>query len=353
MEVLNVDLMDMLIPLAFITAGIILGLIIEIVVMKVALKYAKTTAWEVDEIIVLSFKGIILLYTYLLGIYLATLFMSELSDSVRGLINNILLSIVVLVTAHVFSKIIVGFTRRETSRIRGVPASTTIISLLPRLLLYLAAAMIVLNVFGITILPFIAAFGIIGLALALAVQETLANLFAGFQIIASKKIKPGQYIKLDSGEQGIIKDISWRNTSIHHSSNYMIIVPNSKLAGSVVENYDVPVQEIGFVVYLEVSYYTDLDRLEKVLLEEATKIQKTVEGGLRTYEPIVRYYEFGDASVKVKVIMRGVEYSSKNLMTHEFIKNIHKRFEKEGFEMNTPEQLINLKKVGGQQKAEA
>lgn len=352
MEVMNVDLMDLVVPLALIAGGIVVGLVFELILMKVALKYAKTTAWEVDEIVVLSFKGIILLYTYLLGIYLGTLFMEDLSSSAQELVNNILLSIVVLVTAHVFSKIIVGFTMRETSRIRGVPSSTTIISLLPRLLLYLAAVMIILNVFGITILPFIAAFGIIGLALALAVQETLSNLFAGFQIIASKKIKPGQYIKLESGEEGIIKDISWRNTSIHHSANYMIIVPNSKLAGSVVENYDVPVQEIGFVVYLEVSYYTDLDRLEKVLIEEATKIQKTVEGGLRTYEPLMRYYEFGDASVKLKVIMRGVEYSSKHLMTHEFIKNIHKRFAKEGFEMNTPERLVNLKKLDDQ-KAEA
>jgi len=104
-------------------------------------------------------------------------------------------------------------------------------------IIYVLGALSALNYLGFSITPIITALGVGGLAMALALQDTLSNLFAGIHILAEHTIRVGDFIRLENGQEGVVADIGWRTTRIRMQLNTMVIVPNSKLAQSVVTNY--------------------------------------------------------------------------------------------------------------------
>ena len=200
----------------------------------------------------------------------------------------------------------------------------------------------ILHSLGISITPILTALGVGGLAAALALQPTLANLFSGLQIIAAKQLHPGDYIKLDSGEEGYVTDIAWRNTIIRALPNNMIIVPNSKLASAIVTNYYQPEQEMAVLVQVGVSYKSDLKKVEEVTIEVGKEIMREVEGGVPDFEPFIRYHTFDDSSINFTVILRTTEYVGQYLIKHEFIKRLHKRYNKEGIVIPFPIRTIHM-----------
>ena len=183
----------------------------------------------------------------------------------------------------------------------------------------------VLNSLGISITPIITALGVGGLAVALALQDTLANLFAGIHILATRKIRPGDYVKLASGEEGYVVDVTWRQTTIRQLPYNIITVPNSQIASTSTTNYNLPHKELSVYVQVGVAYDSDLEHVERVTLEVAKEVMNEVEGGVTGFEPLVRYHTFGDSSINFTLIMRGKVFVNQYLLKHEFIKRLHKR----------------------------
>ena len=214
--------------------------------------------------------------------------------------------------------------------------------------------LVILQSLGISIAPVLTALGVGGLAVALALQETLSNLFAGLQILAARQIKPGDYVHLDSGEEGYVTDVTWRNTTIRAIPNNMIIVPNSKLASTILTNYHQPAKEMLVYVEVGVHYDSDLEHVERVTLEVARDTQTTVEGARRDHEPRIRYNQFGDSGIIFKVVLSAEEFYDSYELTHQFVKRLKRRYNEEGiiipFNMVTldipenPELKINLHK---------
>ena len=176
--------------------------------------------------------------------------------------------------------------------------------------------------------------------MALALQETLANLFAGIVIILSKQLRPNDFVQLSSGEQGYVEDISWRNTTIRSLPNNMIIVPNAQLSSSIVTNYYQPEQQMSVLIPVGVSYASDLEHVERVSVEVATEIMTEIEGGIPEEEPFVRYNNFGDFSIDFTMILQTTEVVNQYLIKHEFIKRLHKRYGEEGIEIPFPIRTI-------------
>jgi small-conductance mechanosensitive channel len=122
----------------------------------------------------------------------------------------------------------------------------------------------------------------------------------------------------------------------------MIIVPNSKLAQSVVTNYYLPERETAVLVDVGVSYDSDLPKVEEVTKEVAREIMKTTPGGVPGFEPFIRYHTFGDSSIDFTVILRGREFADKFLIKHEFVKKLQARFKTEGIEIPFPIRTVYL-----------
>ncbi|MPN22608.1 Small-conductance mechanosensitive channel [bioreactor metagenome] len=182
------------------------------------------------------------------------------------------------------------------------------------------------------------------MAVALALQDTLTNFFAGLHILAAGPIKPGDYVKLDSGEEGYVVDITWRNTSIRALLDNMIIVPNSQMASCKIINYSLPGKEVFINIPIGVSYCCDLTKVEKITIQVAQDVMHNVAGGICGYQPIVRLYKFGDFSIQFRVLLRAREFADQYLIRHEFLKRLHQRYRAEGIEIPYPIQTVYLKK---------
>jgi small-conductance mechanosensitive channel len=257
------------------------------------------------------------------------------------------LVILFVLSGYLFlDRLMTEFLRRYSKKVDFIESSAGVVKTLYRTLILGFVFLIILDRLKITITPFLASLGIGGLVVALALQDTLANFFSGIYIFFDKPIRIGDYIKLESGQEGYVAQIGWRNTRIRMLPNNMVIVPNAKLVSSQITNFYLPETEMAVLVQVGVSYQSDLEKVERVTIEVAREVLQQVEGGVKEFEPFIRYHTFSDFSVNFTVILRAKEYMNKYLITHEFIKRLHRRYQMEGIEIPFPIRTIYMKDGG-------
>jgi len=227
-------------------------------------------------------------------------------------------------------------------------ASTGVVHGIVRILVFGLGLLIMLDSFGISITPVLASLGVGSLAVALALQPTLENFFSGIQLVIDKPIQKGQFIKLDSGEEGYVHKIGWRSTWVKMLPNNVVVLPNKVIVNSKVLNYYYPDKEMAVLVQVGVHYDSDLKRVERVTMEAGEEIMKTVQGGCPDFKPFIRYHTFNDFSIDFTVILRCKEFVDNYLIKHEFIKKLHERYRKEGIVIPFPINALNYT----QEKAE-
>jgi len=210
-----------------------------------------------------------------------------------------------------------------------------------RLIVIGLGLLILLDSFGVSITPVLASLGIGSLAVALALQPTLENFFSGIQIVIDKPFKVGQFVKIDSGEEGYVHKIGWRSTWVRLLANNVIVLPNKVMVTSKILNYYYPETEMSTLVQVGVHYESDLEHVERVTIEVAKEAMQEVTGGVKTFEPFIRYHTFADFSINFTVILRVSEFVDNYLLKHEFIKKLHKRYAKEGINIPYPIRAIN------------
>lgn len=255
------------------------------------------------------------------------------------------LKVLVLILATlVLARVVTGLVHRYTEKNRNVLPPTSIFTNLTRMAVFSIGLLVILESVGISITPILTALGVGGLAVALALQSTLENLFSGLQIIFSRQLSPGDFVELESGQKGFVHDIAWRNTTIRTLANNMIIVPNAKLAAAVIINYNQPETPMSVPVEVGVAYDSDLEKVEAVTIDVGENIMREIDGGVPDFKPSIRYHTFNSSSVDFTVSLRSRKFADHYLIKHEFIKQLRKRFEKEGIEIPFPTRTVHLKK---------
>jgi small-conductance mechanosensitive channel len=249
-------------------------------------------------------------------IFSIVLFMDRLT---RALLDN-------HVSQPIFSKVSHGFTK-------GVV----------RVFIIGIGVLIFLDLLGVSITPILASLGIGSFAVALALQDTLSNFFAGIYVAVDKPVQAGDFIRLENGEEGYVVEVGWRSTRIRTLPNNVVIIPNAKLMGSILTNYYLPDKEIEVSLDVGVDYRSDLTRVEQVVCDVAREVLKKVPGAVSSFEPAVRFHAFADSSVNFKVVMRAKEFSDSYLIKHEFIKALHARFKKEGIVIPYPVRTVETR----------
>ena len=228
--------------------------------------------------------------------------------------------------------------------LRGAKVRQSLIRLVQRatvLLVYLGGLLVLLDYLGISISPMIAGLGLGGLAIALALQPTLSNFFAGTQIVSDSVVRVGDYIELDNGViRGYVTDVGWRSTRIRTPFNNLVIIPNSRLADSIVTNYHGPNMELAVIVESGVSYSSDLSHVEDVVLAVAREIIEELPEAIKTREPWFGYDEFGDSNINFWVWLYAKDRISAFRVKSELIKRLHARFAQEGITINYPVRLL-------------
>ena len=326
--------------------SVVIGLAIRQTLKYLLKRWAERTETKIDDVIINAIKNPIIIWFLLAGIYGALTFISIPSNILEYVEKGVLALIIFSITltlANITSGLIkyYGVKLGVTLQVTGLGqflAKAAIISI---------GIVILLAELGIEITPLIASLGIGALAVALALQDTLSNIFAGFYILADRPIRIGDYVMVEGAGEGYVIDIGWRSTKIRTLQNNVVIIPNKKLAESVITNYYLPDKPVAVLINIGVSYGEDPERVEKILLEEALKASKEIPGMLDDPAPFVRFLPGpGEYSLNFTIICRAREFTDQYLIRHEMYKRIFKRFREEGIEIPFPVRTVYLREEG-------
>jgi small-conductance mechanosensitive channel len=327
------------IPLVFFIWVLVLATVKKTIFI-LARKLAFGTKTQVDDILFDALDFPIQLVIYASGLLVVqSLIPKETLDVMAHLVLGF--KIVCIIAAAMFAeKFLNGLIRIYADRFEIFKTSGNLANGLVRLAVLGLGGLVILDSLGISITPIIASLGIGSLAVALALQPTLENFFSGIQLVADKPVQIGQFVKLESGEEGTVTKIGWRSTWITMPNNNTIVIPNKMLVNTRLLNYFYPDMEIAVPVSVGVHYNSDLDKVEHVTVEVARETMKEVPGGVPSFEPFIRYHTFADFSINFNAILRAKDWPSTHLVKHEFIKRLQKRYAKEGISIPYPIQTV-------------
>ena len=207
-----------------------------------------------------------------------------------------------------------------------------------RVVLVVAGLLWLLAIWEVDMTPLFASAGIAGIAIALAAKDTLANFFGGISIFADKSFKVGNYIILESGERGEVVEIGIRSTRIKTRDDILITVPNSILANSKIINESAPIPRFRIRIPVGVAYGSDLDVVERILLEVAAANPNVASEP----EPRVRLRTFGESSVDFELLLWVDDPSVKGLETHKILKQVYEAFKENHVVIPFPQRDIHL-----------
>lgn len=329
---------EIVLPLAIFFGGTFLGFIVEILLLgKLSKKAGKNY-----ESFISSMRYMIILAFAVVSSYV-TIHLTTMDRPLFHLLRNTVHIIMMLLGTIIAARLATGFMKIYMKGTEGIAGIPTIFTNLVKLLIWLVGLMIILDKLGVSITPILTAMGVGGLAVALALQGTLANLFSGLHVIASGKIRQGDYIKLSTGEEGYVTDMTWRDTTVRMSSDNITIIPNSKLASASVTNYSLPDNETVFTAQVGVGYESDMKKVEDITIAIATEVMREVSGGIPDFKPYIRFHTFADSRINMSVTMRARGLSDKDMIQHEFMKRLHERYKTEGITIPFPIETLLIR----------
>ena len=311
----------------------------------------KASESEIFEIFFRAMKGVPIYLCIVIGLYWSVT-TSNMPAGLEKIFSYILFAMIVFSITRVCERTLSGFIRLKFSDTTDLTQSTLLDTIF-RAAIYASGALIVLDYFGISVAPIMAAMGFGSFAFALGVKEPLENIATGLLLIVSKQIRVNDYIRLSTGDEGRVTDINWRYiTVMPPNEGSVVVIPNKVIANAVSTNFSQPRDDIIVVVPIGVDYNSDLEHVEQVTVEVARELQIKIDGyepkidseGIdrSKFAPIIRYQAFNDSSIDFNVVMHVQLFTNQYLLKHEFIKAITKRYREEGINIPFPIRTLDI-----------
>jgi small-conductance mechanosensitive channel len=300
---------------------------------------------QVGRRLVHAVRRQVYLIIFVQGVFLATAPLQALdpwAEQIRLFWSITLIILVGFSCARLASEFFTWYGQYVAPRRKGDFTSRLIpgIRRISSLVIYIIAAMLILDQLSISITPLIAGFGIGGLAVALALQPTLSNFFAGTYLVSGDILTPGDYVSLETGLTGYIVEVGWRSTRLRTPYNNLVVIPNSRLADSILTNYYGPSMAMGVIVEAGVSYDSDLAHVERVALEVTSQLIEELDEAKKPYTPWFGFERFGDSNIDFWVWLEAKDLLGSFKLKSELIKRLHQRFANEGIVINYPVRKI-------------
>ena len=341
-------------PLLIIVFGILLGLIFKRYIHSRLKSIAKKSSWAGDDAVLDAIEPHIILWFFLGALSIASSNIDSVNVSnvfLKNIINNYVSQFLVIVligsVTLAAGKLAVSlFNLWAKDQEKGFP-STTMFTNFVRIAIYLIGLLVILDSLNISIAPMITALGVGGLAISLALKDTLTDVFAGLHILLSKKVQVGDFVQIDTGDMGYVQNISWRNTTIMERTNNIIHIPNTRLSSAIIKNFDSGDPSFSIKIPVGVGYGSNLEEVERVTQKVIGEIQNSMDETNKNYEPAMRFQSFGESSINLMVYFRGNRYGDQNPIIDTFIKLLHKEYAATGIEIPFPMRTIIHKNEKG------
>ena len=322
--------------------------VVNVILRVIIRRWANRTPGTLDEELLGVVRGPLVLFIALTGLFIALLILTNL-DSPRfalitgydDLVRRAWLVVVIAEVAYLIYHLLDAALTWYIQKVAVTTETELDDRLLPPLkrimplAVYSLGFLMALSVLNIPISPILAGLGIGGLAVALAVQPTLANFFAGTYVVTEGELNVGDYIELQGGPSGYVVEVGWRSTKIRSMYNNLVIIPNSQMANSIVTNYYSPEPAMNVIVYCGVSYDSNLEVVESVVREASQKLVTESEYAVDG-EPWFGFEEFGDSNISFWVFVQATDRLGSFYLTSDLVKVIHSRLTAEGIEINYP-----------------
>jgi MscS family membrane protein len=298
---------------------LIISVLAKFIFRRVLKPLTRKTKTKVDDLIIKNLSSIIFYIILVLGFKFGLQYF-ELKTAIY---DNLIETLLIIILTLFLLRIVNGFSQQWAKEWKFKTKTTTDERIIPLLKKILKAVVIILAVFfvcnawSINISPLLATAGIAGLAIGLAIRDSLANVLGGLQLVLDKTFKVGDKVELESGEMGVIMDIGLRSTKLKTYDNEVIFIPNGSLANAKIKNFTEPDISIRVNVNFGVEYGSDPERVRKVVLEAIKKINTVIEEP----EPVVQFLNMSDFSLdfvaRAWVKKYTQAYSTKLKMTDE------------------------------------
>ncbi|HYF04407.1 MAG TPA: mechanosensitive ion channel family protein [Patescibacteria group bacterium] len=343
-----IDFKNYLVPAIIIVFFTALGFIARWVLGFWLHRVARKTPFKYDEVIVGVLRRPVFYWLFFAGLHIA-LKQRPFPPNVVFYSAPILKGLSLALLTYVIARLVVHFINVRSTKNSEGRGATTLIRKVVQFIVYLLGAIIILDSFEIRIAPILTALGIGGLAVALALQDTLSNVFAGIYLTIANQVRVGDYIQLIDAE-GFVKDISWRTTVIRRSDENIVIMPNSKIAQATIVNYHVEDAFIRNKIIINVDFSNDPDNVERLLKEiilesghndiahASSEIQPSgkIRGLLKEPEPLIRFNDFTAAAMNFHITFSVSNFEYYYSVRHELLKKIFLRFREEKIPVSTP-----------------
>lgn len=328
--------------------GVLLAALVHLAVVPLLLRLAHKTPSDLDNRLARAVRWPISIGISLIGFYLAARLPLDADAPQLGLVDDVFASAGIMTGASIIGQALVAgmdwYSEAWLSRAtRGT--ITHLFRLLRRVafvLVYGLGALLVLDRLGIPINPLLTSLGLGGLAVALAIQPTLANLFAGTYVLTEGVISPGDYIAMEGGVAGYVIEVSWRSTRIRTWENNLIVIPNSRFAETILTNYNEPEPPVNVYLTCGVSYESDLRRVEQTAREVMEQLIAADPNGVQEYGAWFGFESFGDSNVNFWLFIQAKDRLATFELQSALIRDLHARFEEEGIVINYPVRVLHL-----------
>ena len=302
--------------------------------------FTKRTKTKVDDLIIEKTKkwAVALFFFIAIRVFIVPLFNSGLDK-----INNSVIIFLVTMIAIIVVGILIDVWGRIWSAKTKSTIDDTLLPLFRKLadvIIGIIGVVIILNHWGISVTPFLAGAGVVGIILGFALKDSLANIFGGIALILDKNFQIDDVIKLNSGEKGTIVDIGLRSTKIKTFDNELLVIPNANLAITTIQNFAKPDLSVRVIVEFGVVYGSDIEKVRRIVLDALKK----VKGVLKEPVPKVYFNEMGDSSLKFKLFFWVDSYTKRFDAKEEATEIVYNALNKAKINIPFPTQTIYLKK---------
>jgi len=307
--------------------------------------FTKRTKTDVDDKIIKKAITPLTITIFLLAIKIP-LNELPLGESTEIIVARIISSIIITVIGYLiyalFDLVIVGawesFAKKSKTNLDE--SLTSLVHTILRIAIIILVVLYLLDLWGIEIGPLLAGLGLAGLAVALALQPVLANIFSGISMILDKSLKVGDLIYLDATTRGKVEKIGLRSTKIRTFDNEWIIVPNTKLAESQIQNIALPEPKSRAIIPFGVAYGSKIDQVKKIVIKEL----KSLKGVSKDPEPFVRFIEMGASSLNFNAYFYVDNFENRASAKDEANTKIYNALNKAKIEIPFPQLDVHTKK---------
>jgi len=272
------------VPLLTFLASIIVGLWVRRVVSNAFDRWASKVRWQGGELVMTAVHRPFLFWFLFLGVLIA-IQVSEVTPQVKSITTKAIGSLFVLSFGWMIINLCKQLLEKNLPKLKARWPTITLAKNITMATIMVFCALIILEIWSMPTSPILVLIAVAILAAALVLRNAAPNLFAGLHLNATQQIKVGDYVKLETGEQGYVTDISWYNTRIKALDESMIIVPNNRLLQFTVVNYGHPLKKAKEPFRFQSrTYIKELTGLKARNLKDLVDILKKVP------DPVIYYH---------------------------------------------------------------